>query len=59
MADDCDYIYLRIETEEDVDTVLESAAFFNAPLVVCGNEDVIALLKKFYCGKLAVIRDNA
>lgn len=59
MADDCDYIYLRIETEEDVDTVLESAAFFNAPLVVCGNEDAIALLKKFYCGKLAVIRDNA
>ncbi len=59
MADDCDFIYLRLETKDDVDTVLEAVPFFSLPLVVCGREDAVALLKKYYCGKLAFIQDNA
>ena len=59
MADDYEFIYLRLETEDDVDTVLEAVPFFSLPIAVCGNENAIALLKKYYCGKLAVIRDNA
>ncbi|MBQ8497867.1 MAG: homocysteine S-methyltransferase family protein [Clostridia bacterium] len=60
MADDYDFIYLRLETEDDVNTVLEAVPFFySLPLAVCGDENAIAILKKYYCGKIAVIADNA
>lgn len=60
MSDDYEYVYIRVETEDEADTVLEAVPFFySLPLAVCGNEDAVAVLKKYYCGKLAVIRDNA
>lgn len=60
MTDDHEYIYIRIETEEDADIVLEAVPFFHSvPLVVCGNETAIVHLKKYYCGKLAVMEDPA
>ena len=60
MADDYDYVYIRVETEDDADTVLDAVPFFySVPLAVCGDEAAISHLMRYYCGKLAVIADNA
>ena len=55
MADEEDYIYVKIKTEEDVEYVLEAAPFLSAPLAVCGNEDAIEKLRRYFCGKLVII----
>lgn len=57
MADDEGFIYVKIENQEDADTVLESAPFLSAPLAVCGNEDAISYLCRYYCGKIVVISE--
>ncbi len=60
MTEDYEYVYIRIENEDDVDIVLEAVPFFcSLPLIVCGNENAIALLKKYYCGKIVTVEDNA
>lgn len=60
MADGYDFIYVRLETADDADIVLECVPFFySLPLAVCGDENAIARLKKYYCGKLAVIPNLA
>lgn len=59
MADDYDFIYLNLQTDDDVNTVLESVPFFcSRPLVICGNSDAIESLKRQYCGKIVVISNN-
>ena len=59
MAEDYDFIYLRLETEDDVTIVLDSVPFFySRPLVVCGDVNAIEILKRHYCGKIVVISDN-
>ncbi len=59
MADDCDFIYIKVETEDDVQTILDSAPFFSAPLAVCGNETAIEKLKTYFCGKLVTREENS
>lgn len=58
MADDYDFLYLRLQTQEDVETVLESVPFFSSPLAVCGKKEILDILIKNYCGKIVVIQDN-
>ncbi len=55
MADEEDFIYIQIETEEDADIVLESAPFLSAPLAVCGNENAIQKLERYFCGKIVIV----
>ena len=55
MADEEEFIYIQIETEEDADIVLESAPFLSAPLAVCGNENAIQKLERYFCGKILTV----
>lgn len=55
MADEEGYIYAKIETEEDIEYVLEAAPFLSAPLAVCGNQAIIEKLQGYFCGKLVII----
>ena len=55
MADEEEFIYIQIETEKDADIVLESAPFLSAPLAVCGNENAIQKLERYFCGKILTV----
>ncbi|MBO5048607.1 MAG: homocysteine S-methyltransferase family protein [Clostridia bacterium] len=55
MADEEEFIYIQIENEEDADIVLESAPFLSAPLAVCGNENAIQKLERYFCGKILTV----
>ncbi len=59
MADDYDFIYIKIETEDDVQMILDSAPFFSAPLAVCGNKAAIEKLQTYFCGKLVMREENS
>ncbi len=52
MADEYDFLYIRLESEDDAELILESAPFLTAPLAVCGNEKAIEKLETYFCGKL-------
>ncbi len=54
MEEDYDFVFLRLEREEDVKTVLENLLYIHAPLAVCGDESAIRKLAKYYCGKLFI-----
>ena len=58
MAEDHDFLYFSVETEEDAETILASAPFFTLPIAVCGNEEAIQILKRNYCGKIVTVSDN-
>lgn len=55
MTDEEDYIYVKLETEDDIEFVLEAAPFLSAPLAVCGNLSAIEKLQRYFCGKLVII----
>ncbi len=55
MAEDEDFIYIQVETEEEANIVLESAPFLSAPLAVCGNVNAIQKLETYFCGKIVII----
>lgn len=57
MADAEEFIYVKVETREDAQTVLESAPFLSAPLAVCGSKDAISRLQLYFCGKIVVISE--
>ena len=59
MADEYDFLYIAIHTEEDAQTVLDAAPFLSLPIAVCGEPSAIAYLKRRYCGKLVTVADNS
>ena len=60
MSEDYGYVYIRVQNQDDAQIVMDALPFLSAsPIVVCGDTDAIAFLKKHYVGKLAVIADNA
>ena len=55
MADEYGFVYVRLDTAQDAENVLETAPFLPAPLAVCGNADAITALCRRFCGKVPVI----
>ncbi len=58
MADEYDFIYLRVETAEDAAFILENAPMLTAPLAVCGKAEAIQMLSRYDCGKLFIPEDT-
>ncbi len=52
MAEDEGFVYVRVENNEDVDTVLDAAPFLSAPLAACGDESALHRLSLYFCGKI-------
>ncbi len=52
MAEEYGFLYLQVESDDDVEMILESAPFLAAPLAVCGNADAIVRLQRDFCGKI-------
>lgn len=55
MADRHGFLYIRMDSRAQADTVLEEAPFLPVPLCLCGNADAIAFFRKRFCGKAPVI----
>ena len=58
MAEDSDFLYIAVRSEEDAQTVLDAVQFFTLPIAVCGDAEAIAILKRGYCGKIVTVSDN-
>ncbi len=54
MAEDEGFIRVRVESREDVLTVLEAAPFLSAPLLADGEEAALRELETYFCGKITV-----
>lgn len=58
MADEYDFLYIAVRSEEDAEAVLDAAPFLTLPIAVCGNPQAIACLKRRYCGKIVTVSES-
>ena len=58
MADEYDFLYIAVRSEEDAEAVLEATPFLTLPIAVCGELEAISYLKRRYCGKIVTVSES-
>lgn len=58
MADEYDFLYIAVRSEEDAEAVLEATPFLTLPIAVCGEPEAISYLKRRYCGKIVTVSES-
>jgi hypothetical protein len=58
MADEYDFLYIAVRSDEDAEAVLEATPFLTLPIAVCGEPEAISYLKRRYCGKIVTVSES-
>jgi 5-methyltetrahydrofolate--homocysteine methyltransferase len=58
MADEYDFLYIAVRSDEDAEAVLEATPFLTLPIAVCGELEAISYLKRRYCGKIVTVSES-